>query len=244
MSEEVSVKTAESVEQNRPAINVFALLYRKIWIIILATVLCALIALGFNVAFVKPVYTASETVLLVTNVSNSTGTYDPKTDASLAQLYLPETAQLIKSSYYIDRANEIYAAAHPNAPEKAVKASGVNVSYGEDIMIFTISYSDTSAKGALEKLKAVVASAQENLCKDEVGVHASEVALKTTQHPDTQNVSVSNRRMLFLVIGALLGALGSVAVILFVNAIDNTVKTKEDVEELTGASVVAFIDKY
>lgn len=244
MAEEKTVKTGETVEQERTSTNILNLLYRKVWIIILAAVLCALIALGFNLAFVKPVYTASETVLLVTNVSNSSGNYDPKTDASLAQLYLPETAQLIKSSYYIEKANEKYALAHPEADKNAIKASGVKVTYGEEIMIFTISYSDTTKKGAIEKLKAVVASAQENLCKDEIGVHATEVALKTTQHPDTENVAVSNSKMMYLVLGALLGIIGSVAIILFVNAIDNTVKTKEEAEELTGASVVAFIDKF
>lgn len=222
------------------------LLYRKLWIIILAFVVGIGLGVTVNYTLVKPTYTATEQVFLVANLNGDGGvensTSSAQTNATLAQIFLPETARFIKSAHYVEIANQKMQDAGLDDLYGTIKSNKIKVNYGEDILIFTISYTDVSATAAAEKLKAVVKSAEENLANEKIGVHASEVSLKPMQSEGTNNVKKNSSVVMYGVLGGALGLVLSVAIILLINALDNTVKSKEELEELTGASVVAYIE--
>ena len=217
------------------------LLYRKLWILILATVLGAMMGLGANYIIAKPTYTATETVLLVATLDDNAGnSSSAQTNATLAEIFLPETAMLIRSPFYIQKANEkLQTIDTTDYGTVRAGAIGVNVS---DTLIFKISYTDASPEAALAKLRAVITTAEEYLSSSEYGIHATEVVLKTTQNPGTNVVTKNSELAKFMIIGAAIGLILSAAIVLFINALDNTVKSKEDLEDLTGISVIAYIE--
>ena len=95
----------KKVESSVPILH---LLYKNLLLIVMITVLCALLGLGYGLLKVKPVYTATRTVIFRASVeegSSSTTT----TNVSLAQKYLPTVESLIKSPDMVKKANLKYA---------------------------------------------------------------------------------------------------------------------------------------
>ena len=212
-------------------------LYKKIWVIALAIVVGACFGLGINKLFVKPTYTASATVLLIANLDDSTSSSSAQTNATLAQLFLPETAMLIRSPAYINKANDKIQQMEVGT----VRAGAIGIEVN-DTLIFNITYTDATEEGAKLKLQAVIATAEENLTDPLIGIQASNVKLQPMYNDGAIRIAQNTSITKYIVVGAIVGLIASVVVLLFINALDNTVRSKEDLEELTGVSVVAYIE--
>lgn len=223
---------------SRSLLDIVVLLYSKLWIIILSVVLCALLGMALKLVRVKPTYVASKSVMLMTEISADTTSNQGTTNASLAKLHLGNAVSLMKSPAYMEYANNVYY--NEYGEYGYINAGAISANYGEKVLIFTISYSDATPEGAKKKLEAVIKSAQDNLGDEQIGLTVSGVQLKPTQNEI--NVSVTNNFTVWIVVGGMLGLLGSVGLILLFNALDNTIKSKEELEEITGAGVIAYID--
>ena len=218
-------------EKNVKSFPIWKVLYKRLIIIILATILGFIGGVVFAKLFAKPTYKASQSVVLRLVLSDN-GSNKESANGELAQKYLPTVVKYVSSPLVIAKAQEKYG------DSSSISSGSVSVSYGEKSIIFRISYSDKTAKMAKEKLIAVVDSVNEVLLDL---VEAEDASLVNVQNEPT--ITSSDKSKTYMVIGAGVGLIASVCIVLLVYAFDNTIRSKEEFEESTGLSVLAMLDK-
>ena len=210
----------------------FRILYKRRFMIILITVLCMLLSVLYCAVYVKPVYTASSSVILRMSVGEATAG-NVTTNASLAKLYLPDVAKIIESPLVVNYANENYEG------EGGISAGSINVDYGEKSMIFTVSYSDLSKEAAAEKLVTLITCASEKL--ESGAVEAEDVSLISTQNEI--DISVNEGFMKYILLGTAAGIVLSILLAILIYALDTTIVDREEFEEITDVPILSFIAK-
>lgn len=251
MEERLQTNTVETEKSGVDFVTVLNVL-RRFWILLVVTTILGLAA-GVVYAKVKdkPVYTARESVMFITNVtkldmSSTTAGSSSTNNATLAKKYLPDLAVYLKSDLFVNRANEAYKQEYgENAG--SISSGGISISYSENSLIFSISYSDSEEQVAKNKLKVLVASSNETIQgADEEGssiqglIIGEDLELKPTQNFPT--VSVSTRAARITVVATVLGLIVGAAIAAIIYLTDNTVKNRYELENLTGSSVIAYIE--
>ena len=224
-------KTSRYSFASLPLINLFL---RNIILIILISVLCALIGLGYSVVRVKPVYTASRSVILRTTLSSNKVLAN---QAALGKIYLSSIPDLIKSPNIIGVADYKYEEMRENENDKIVSGA-VGMEYEKDSLIFQLTYRDKSPKLAEEKLEILIDTVAEEISQY---IKAEDVQLIATQRKcDIVETQFYTR---YTGIGLAVGLGISVIIILMIYMLDNTIKSKSEFEEMTGITVLAHVDK-
>ena len=231
---EQEVLTVES-EKSFPF---FKILLKNLLLIILTTILCALLFLGYSVMKVPPMYTASRSLILRTEIESSSSQSQTANQATLAKRYLPTVEKLIKSPELLKEANDNFS--KENADSTGLSRGAITISYGEKSLIFSISYTDLSADLAKKKLETLIDTfSVSNIVSN--GIMAEDVKFIHTQK--NTDISTSTAYVKYALIGGVIGAVISVVIALIVYALDNTVRDKKEFEELTGVNVIAYINK-
>lgn len=219
---------------NETNIPIFSILYKNLVLIIMSTVLFALVGLGYCVWKVPTQYVASRSVILRTTMEDSSSS-SLSNQAALAKIYLPNVAKLIKSPDVIKEVNDVY-----NNGSETVSRNAIGVVYGEKSLIFTITYTDKTPELAEEKLNKLIEvfSGSEKFIQS---VQAKEAKLIHTQKKCSIEEKTSYAK--FVVVGGLAGAGLSIIVALLAYVLDNTIKSKEELEGIVGSSLLACVDK-
>lgn len=217
----------------------FKILLKNALLIILTTILCALIGLGYCVMKVPPTYTASCSLILRTEIGSSSSQSQTANQATLAKRYLPTVEKLIKSPGLLLEADDNYAKKY-EGEEQSLSKGAISVNYGEKSLIFSITYTDLSRELAEKKLNVLIDTFSTSKIVSS-GIMADNVKFIRTQK-DVDVVS-NTSYVKYTIIGAVAGVVISVIATLIVYALDNTVRDKKEFEELTGVSVVAYINK-
>lgn len=210
----------------------FKVLVKNLLLIILVSVLCSLIGLGYSVLRVKPTYTASRSVILRTTL-DQTGQAALANQATLGKMYLPSILEVIKSTDIISEANENY-----DNEEEKILVSSVGMEYEVNSLIFELSYTDKSPELAKEKLEVFIDTVSNEINKY---IKAQDVKLIHTQRES--DITKTEYYTNYTLIGLVAGIAISTVIVLLIYALDNTVKSKVEFEEMTGMTVLAFIDK-
>ena len=210
-------------------IPLLTVLYKKLFVILTVVILFTAGSVGYSLARNKTTYTASKPVMFVTNITaTDISTWN---DVAISKIYLPDVALMIKTPAFIEKANALYGG------ESLIESDKIEVKYGEDSLIFTLSYTDYSSEDAKGKLQAIVDSARFNLKNY---IQASEVTLKDVQNkPD---VKPNKKHTTFGFYGFMIGLVVSCAGVLIAYALDDTVKDKKEIESLTGANLLGCIE--
>lgn len=238
MEEVKNTPVEENVESTSITSSIFNFLYKNLIFILICVVLGGFLGFGANRLFHKPVYTASLKVMFITNITDTSSEGNVGTaDVSLAKLYLPETARLIKSADFAFAATQIYQDEYD--VNGTIDTEKINVEYNEKILIFTITYKDYSEQEAINKLKSVKRSAEENLPKS---VQAKDVTIKATQSEDSITAVRNSQTVLYVIAGVVVGLILALVKVFISYSLDNSIKSKEELERLTGASLIAVID--
>lgn len=119
-----------------------------------------------------------------------------------------------------------------------ITSGAVGMSYKSTSLIFTLTYTDKNEELASEKLETVVETVAKHLCNY---IQAGNVTLINTQYEN--DISISYNYAKFVGVAGAIGFAGTVAVILLIYVLDNTLKSKKELEELTGADVLSMIEK-
>ena len=225
--------------ENEKSFPFFKILLKNLLLIILTTILCALLFLGYSVMKVPPTYTASRSLILRTEIDSSSSQSQTANQATLAKRYLPTVEKLIKSPELLDEAEVNFLKKYEGSTERLSKGA-INVSYGEKSLIFSISYTDLSEDLAKKKLEVLIDTFSQSTVVSQ-GIMAENVKFIHTQK--NTDISKSTVYVKYALIGAVVGAVISVVIALVVYALDNTVRDKKEFEELTGVSVIAYINK-
>ena len=211
--------------------SIFSVLYRHLFLIILVTIIGLLAGVGVAALRAKPTYTATKRVMFITKYSESSNTAG--NDVILAKRYLPNAVDKIKSQIIILDANDIYTG------EGDVYASSISASYGEESLIFSLSYTDVSPENAEGKLNAVIESAKLNFPRPDFSV-AKDSTLREVENR-TSIIKNSNFEK-YIILGAVAGLVLSILYVVIKEAMDNTVRDKDELEAITGVSLLACIE--
>ena len=214
-------------------IPLLRIVYRNIVLIIITTIIGLLGGLAFGVMVAKPTYVVSKRVMFVASYNLSGNT--PGNDMILAQIYLPNAVDKLRSPLFIVEANKIYNASEGDS----ISASSINSEFAGESLIFSISYVDTSAEKATKKLEAIIESAKQNFPKPEVTV-AKNATLKEVEN--SVNVVKKSNTANYIVAGAVLGIVVSVAFVIIRYLLDNTIKDRADLEKLTGVMLLSTVE--
>lgn len=235
----------DKVVQTQNTIPLFSLIYKKLALVIMIVILFTLLGAGYGVLRARTTYTVNRSFIL--GIENS-GTTENNV-STLGQLYIPQVVNYIKT--YADDATQIY---NKNTRDDGiVSANAVGVRYNEDSLIFTLTYTDYTYEKAAAKLHSLYLVSVERLSSDVMDANG-DAYIKLI---DTDNVIVSvinnkyegfsytqnNGFTKFLFIGAALGVIVSLIVVLLSYSLDNTVKDKDELEQLTGSSIIGYIEK-
>lgn len=225
---------AEQFENNIEQSSVwlfFKYLLRK-WLIILLIVI-----IGAGASFLvtkwkaKPEFVATQTLIFKTTISSSNQNDLKVKEMTLAKMYLPTAAKIMRTPDCVAYANELFE------DEGTISPSEISVEYGEESLIFNISCISGSKSSAEKKLLAVIEASEEFLSSE---IEASNVELIPVQRGISvkQSSSAIKRNTVFGAVGGLVLACVILAV---VYALDNTIKEVEDLEKLTGTSFLAHV---
>ena len=124
-----------------------------------------------------------------------------------------------------------------------IYASSIGTQSSESC-IFTITYTDSDAETAKEKLESVVDGTRSIIARYEAEgkkiISAGEVDFTPTQAEP--NVVYSYGIGKYVIVGLAIGLVVSIVSVIAVFLLDNKVKDAKDLEELTDTSVIAYIE--
>lgn len=208
--------------------ELFFVLLGKIWVIILATALGLGIAAGDTLAFVKPVYTSTSTLYVLTKSTSITSLADVQMGTSLTQDY------------------KVFITSRPVA-EKVIKDLKLDTTYAEFIsnvtvenpqntrfLNITVSNHDAyMAKTIVDKLTDVAASRMAEIMETQAPnvMDYGHIAEHQASPSLTKNA----------VIGVILGFILSVGIVIILYLMNDAIHTTEDVEKYLGMNTLGII---
>lgn len=238
---------SDTVIERERKIPVLKILLRNIIFIVITTIICGVIGTAAGVIMAKPVYTAKCNLILnvdikVVNSSGETVNSSANNNNTIAKNFLPTIVTHVSNSAEVfNNANANYAGPQDSGN---IVTSNFAVNYSDGSTIFTVQYSDKSEEIAKAKLTALIDSTKTYISSDSGKnlVQADTISIEKTQ-PEYY-VEVSDKFSTFVIIGILAGIAISVVVSILLYLLDNKVKNSAELEELTGVSVIAYIDNH
>ena len=217
-------------------------LLKRNWLLIaMITVLVTLLFASYSLFLTKPVYTASRSFILRTELV--TGGTEMENGALAVDVLLPQIEDNFTSQKYNEMANEEYKKdKYVKYNDTAISRSAITFIYKEGSLIARLTYTDSNPKVAVEKLKAVFNTA--NTFFEAEAYTITLISTDNTELDDSRFViTESSNLKKFIIIGIIAGFALSFVVVLIKNALDTTVKDRQELEELTGTNVIATINK-
>ena len=211
--------------------ELFSALWAKKTIIILSAVFMALVAFVGTKMFVTPKYT-SVTKLFVMTKNDDTSASATYTDLQTGSMLAKDYMELVKSRPVLEKT--ISKLKLDVTPEEL--AEMITTETPTDTRIMSISVTDDDPKEAKQIAdtlrKAVSVQITEIMNADSVNT-VEEGNLPTS--PSSPNVKKN------MMLGALLGLVISMGLIVLISILDDTVKTPDDVEKYLGLNVLTSI---
>ncbi len=217
----------------------------------------------------KPIYTANEKINYVAKYENDKE--DVGKSINIMRAYVDTMKDFCTTGVVLDRAEYYYnmyltsgiqidafidllktgaydAGYNPSNVQRThynAKAVSCNVVQAkdstEDSFMFQLTYKNTNPTVAQEMIRvfAVAIDVEGEDYFEGVETHVYELV------KSTQDIVVTNdtSNMKLIIVFALIGVIVSVFIVYLKTLLDNTIKDKEELEELTGVSVIAYIDK-
>lgn len=220
----------EEVEKVFP---LWHILYKNLVMIIIVTVICGIIGTVVGLVMAKPIYTASSNVMLKVAFYDDKGSTNEINNTTLSKRTLPTVVDTIKSPDVVNVAKSVYN-------DDAISYKRIGVSYDDNGLIFTISYTDAKEEDAKLRLESVI-TAVKKVYKERQSTTFTDIEFVETQ--SDYSVTVSSKLTMYILVGILGGAIVAVALALLIFILDNKVKDGYELEDITGSSVIAIIEK-
>ena len=205
-------------------------LWGKVYIIILAAVLAALVAFGGTQLLITPKYTSSTSMYMLTRSDGNTGltTSDLQTGTQLTQDYM----ELVKSRTVLEQVISVLNL--DMTPEQL--ASTITTTNTENTRILTIQVENEDPHVAQEIADAVREAASVTI-EDIMEIDAVNT-IETANLPEEPS---SPSVMKNTAIGGMLGLVLAAGVLVLIFILDDTIKTPDDVENYLGLNVLTSI---
>ncbi len=212
-------------------ISLFKLLVRKWWLITIITIVGFVAATFYAYGMLDDVYSAEASMIVQVT---STGDSD-YTNLLTGQRLVDTYTEIATSNRVLDELiNNLNLDLSKTELRNMINVSGV-----KDTLIIQLDVESTDASLAKDIANEIVtivkqlSTQYENLDNVEV--------LDTAQTPEMPS---GPNRLLYVVVGILLGGMVGVGIVLAIEFLDRTIKTTKDVENLLGVRVLGVIPYY
>lgn len=208
--------------------ELFYVLLGKIWIIILVTALGLGIAAGYTLAFVQPIYSSTSMLYVMTKSTSITSLTDLQVGSSLTQDY----QVFIQSRPVVDKVIEELEL--DMTYEQFVANVSVENPSNTRFIYITVNHTDAyMAKTIVDKLTDISAERMGTIMETEKPNVADYGHIP--EHQTSPNVTKNS------LLGAVLGFVFSVCVILVLHLMNDAINTTEDVERYLGMNTLGLI---
>lgn len=208
--------------------ELFFVLLNKIWIIILAAALGLGIAAGYTVAFVKPVYTSTSTLYVLTKSTSITSLADIQMGTSLTQDY------------------KVFITSRPVA-DKVIEELNLDTTYAQFVSNVTVENPQNTrflnitvknhdaymAKTIVDKLTDVAAKQMAEVMETK--------APNVMDYGHIAEVPASPSLTKNALIGAMLGFILAAGIIVVLHIMNDAIHTTEDVEKYLNMNTLGII---
>lgn len=212
------------MEEEISLVELFGILKKHIRVIILTTVLTTVIAAIYTFFLVTPKYQSS-TEMLVSHSSDNTTTNVTQQDINTSVQLINTYSDIIRNDVILDPVIEELNLDMSSGQLR----ENVSVQTQNNSQVFSIQVQDENPYQASE-----IANATANYFQQEIYAIMSvdNVTIISTATPNVNPISPNN--MLNIIIGVLLGGMLGIGIVFIRELVDNTVKTKEQAEQITG----------
>ena len=228
--ERVTHEVVENDEITIDLTELFAVLWARAYIIIIAGLLLALVAFAGTQLFITPKYTSTTSMYMLTK-SNESGmitSADLQTGTQLTQDY----TELVKSRTVLEEVISVLNL--EMEPEELSDA--ITTSNPDNTRILTIQVENEDPEVAREIADAVRESAS-NTIQDIMEIDAVNIVEEANLPTQPSSPSVFRNTA----IGGFIGIIIAMGIIVLIYILDDTIKTPEDVENYLGLNVLTSI---
>lgn len=209
--------------------EIFAVLLHKIWIIILAAVVCGAVAFFYSFFIITPQYESTTKVYILNKQSGTSVTYS---DVQLSSTLSKDYEQLVTSRYVIEG---VISKLNLDDTYESL-SSRVSASNTDETRIIAITVTDPDPEQAQKIANAV---------RDLAAEHITQVmdigAVNVVDNANLPDSPVSPSVPKWTLIGVAIGMIISIAVIVIQHLLDDSIKSSEDIEKYLGISTLALI---
>ncbi|MBE2975908.1 YveK family protein [Priestia megaterium] len=212
--------------------NLFQVLRKRLWLIILITIIVATISGVISFFVLTPVY-ESKTQILVNQAKNDEQLYNAQTVQTNVQL-ISTYNDIIKSPAILDKVIK-----ELKLDRSAQSLSGqIQVTNAQNSQVAQIVVQDTSAKRATE-----IANMTASVFKKEVPkiMNVDNVSVLSKATLGESASPVKPQPLLNIAIAAVVGLIVGVGLSFLLEYLDNTLKTEQDIENLLELPVMGVI---
>lgn len=212
----------------------FRILYRNMYLIIAIVVIAVILGTVYGMVRVKPVYTAKSDALFYVSFDQSEQSGNYQTGNSLAKKYMLTFSDFIKTA-------EVEQAAKSINRDYGISRGAVSVNYTNDNFIISISYTASTAELAERRLEDYIKAASDEFSAKPPVPEVRSIALVKLQN--SNKITVSSGTTSYSFIGFVGGLVIGVAAAVLLYLLDNKLKDKDELEEITGVSLLSYIEK-
>lgn len=223
-------------------LEILLVLWRKIWIIALAFVICAVAGFSYSAFYAVPRYKAQSALIVTTG-----GIIDARDDGTVSKISTGEintSFDMLETYSYSLRMLEFYEGIAKSLEGKTQRSytgrqlrSMTSVSYADKALIIKINCEGSIPNDVILITKMVADAAPEHLKK----IFPTTTAI-VSEYANEASLTYPND-MLFTLGGGLIGAVLAALIIYIIAVRDNTVKSEDDLTEY-GFGVLGFVPDF
>ncbi|HAT4134678.1 capsular biosynthesis protein [Clostridium perfringens] len=226
------------MEENTISLQEIAYALKKRWkLILLITIAATLVSAILSFFVIKPKYEATTKLFIGKQESQDNNAYN-NNDVMMYQQLMKTYAQLVKTSDLVTKAVK---SADLDYNQKDIKGilNNLNATPSAETQILDLSYKGGNPKDVLKLTEAItnefIAESKELIPNGNVQV---------IQKPQLPEHPVSPNKTLNILIAFILGLMVGVGVVLLLEYLDNTFKSREDLEKTLDLPIIGTIPDY
>ncbi|HAT4230033.1 YveK family protein [Clostridium perfringens] len=226
------------MEENTISLQEIAYALKKRWkLIALITIAATLVSAILSFFVIKPKYEATTKLFIGKQESQDNNAYN-NNDVMMYQQLMKTYAQLVKTSDLVTKAVK---SADLDYNQKDIKGilNNLNATPSAETQILDLSYKGGNPKDVLKLTEAItnefIAESKELIPNGNVQV---------IQKPQLPEHPVSPNKTLNILIAFILGLMVGVGVVLLLEYLDNTFKSREDLEKTLDLPIIGTIPDY
>lgn len=231
------IDRTENTDNNEAALEIDLLplllhLLKKLWIIILVAVISGTVTYTASKMFVKPTYRCGFTAYINNRLATSDKELLTSSDVTAAKELVKTYANILKSNTILSSADEVFDLDY--SVEKLKKMISTEIQDGTEIIqIYVVA---KTPEEAYKVATAIASTAPENMADIVEGS-----SMKIVEFPQMPKAKYQPSYTRYALIGFLLGALLSAAVLIIRYLLDDTVTDEAEIENRLNVPVLGVI---